>query len=137
MSLTNLSGLAAGRGAGGNEDEPTTDEEMPNKYFQLQACGPGGIAAADGGFAKKLLDTCKKHAARTPAGFMYWPRDFHKVKWAPGEIASSGGDDYMMPFGEVAAKARQEEEKKATPEHVQEQRKVVTTAPVPTPPDDS
>ena len=58
---------------------------------------------------------------------MYWPRDFHKTKWAPGEIASSGGDDYMMPFGEVAAKARQEEEKKATPAHVQEQRKVVTT----------
>ena len=98
-----MSGLATGRGAGGNESEATTDDENPNKYFQLQACGPGGIAAADGGFAKKLLDNCKKYAAKKPTGFMYWPRDLAKVKWAPGEIATTGGDDYMMPFGEVAA----------------------------------
>ena len=128
-----MPGLATGRGAGGNdEEEPPSDEELPNKYFQIQACGPGGIAAADGGFAKRLLDTCKKYAAKKPAGFMYWPRDFAKARWSPGEIATSGGEDYMVPFGEVAAKAKQEEEKKATPAPVQEQPKVVVVTPQPT-----
>ena len=104
VPISNMPGLATGRGAGGNDDEePPSDEELPNKYFQIQACGPGGIAAADGGFAKRLLDTCKKYAAKKPAGFMWWPRDFAKARWSPGEIATSGGEDYMMPFGENAA----------------------------------
>ena len=44
-------------------------EENPedqNKYFHIQACGPGGIADADGGFAEKVLDCCEKYSQRAP-----------------------------------------------------------------------
>ena len=52
-----MPGLVAGRGAGSGEfQEESSDDENPCKYFHLQACGPGGIADADGGFAKRLLD---------------------------------------------------------------------------------
>ena len=46
-----------------------------------------------------LLETCKKYSAKEPRGFMNWPSDFLKAKWAPGEIATTGGEDYLMPFG--------------------------------------
>ena len=77
VPLKNFPGLAAGRG-GGNQggDDIEEEEDDPNKYFLIQACGPGGIAAADGGFAKRLFDCCLKFSQREPAGFMYWPADF-------------------------------------------------------------
>ena len=94
-----MPGLAVGRGAGGQDDEePSGDSDAPNRYFQLTACAPGGIADADGGFAKKVLDVCIKHASRKPEGFMYWPRDFSKAKWSPGEMSTGGGEDYLVPF---------------------------------------
>ena len=76
-----MPGLTVGRG-GGLQDEETPEDESdaPNRYFQLTACAPGGIADADGGFAKKILDTCIKYASRKPEGFMYWPRDFSKAR---------------------------------------------------------
>ena len=78
-------------------------EENPedqNKYFHIQACGPGGIADADGGFAEKVLDCCEKYSQRAPdQGFMSWPADFSRVKWTPGEIHNEGGETYLMPFG--------------------------------------
>ena len=104
-----MPGLATGRGAGGNDDEePEEDDEAPNKYFQIQACGPGGIAAADGGFAKKLLDTCEKYTARKPQGFIKVPGDFSKVRWSPGEMSTMGGEDYLLPFGDHAKQAVEE-----------------------------
>jgi len=107
VNLTNLKGLNAGRGKGDGGmqelDSGDSDEEDPCKYFQIQACGPNGIADADGGFAKRLYETCSKYAAKNtasnPAGFMLWPGDLAKSKWAPGEISLSGGDNYLVPFG--------------------------------------
>lgn len=34
---------------------------------------------------------------------MQWPGDWMKVKWAPGECCSSGGEDYLVPFNLIAA----------------------------------
>ena len=31
---------------------------------------------------------------------MEWPRDIMRVKWAPGEVCNTGGDDYLVPFSE-------------------------------------
>ena len=34
VPISNMPGLATGRGVGGQEDEePPSDDEMPNKYF--------------------------------------------------------------------------------------------------------
>ena len=72
ISLRNLKGLANGRGNWNmDEDSIEDDEDTPIKYFHIQSCGPGGIAQADGGFAKKLFDHCIKISKRTPdANFM-------------------------------------------------------------------
>ena len=110
VPMSNMPGLATGRGAGSVDEEYNDgddDEELPCKYFHIQACGPGGIADADGGFAKRLLDCCNKFVERDPKGFMKWPNDFGKVRWKPGEMSMTGGEDYMMPFGVEAKKAIQ------------------------------
>ena len=51
--LENMPGLLeTGRGVAENlADEVDSEEEEICKYFHIQACGPGGIADADGGFA--------------------------------------------------------------------------------------
>ena len=93
--------LIGGRNTAAEERDDTSEsgDEEPVKYFHLTACHPGGIAHADGGFAAKVLDRCKKWTAKAPnAGFMEWPRDFQKAKWGDGEIKSSGGSDYLVPF---------------------------------------
>ena len=48
-----MPGLVTGRGLGNGEieEDEGDDENSVCKYFHLQACGPGGIADADGGFA--------------------------------------------------------------------------------------
>ena len=109
VPLKNMPGLTSGRGVGGQDEEgDETEDDAPNKYFHLQACGPGGIADADGGFAKKILTVCAKYATKNPKGFMYWPTDFTKFKWAPGEISLSGGEPYLIPFGQQGAMEAQE-----------------------------
>ena len=113
VPLSNMPGLASGRGVGHNDEESADeeDDEMPCKYFHIQACGPGGIADADGGFAKRLLECCKKFAGRNPKGYMKWPYDFAKTRWTPGEMSMTGGEDYLMPFGPHAMKAVEENKK--------------------------
>ena len=32
---------------------------------------------------------------------MEWPRDWARVRWAPGELCNTGGDDYLVPFNLV------------------------------------
>ena len=114
VHLSSMAGLANGRGGGNGEDWEIEDEEdAPNKYFHIQACGPNGIAAADGGFAKRLLDCCKKYGERKPVGYMSWPTDFTKVRWYPGEIIMAGGEPYTMPFGPHAKKAIEESKEPA------------------------
>ena len=59
IPLRNFPGLVAGRGDGEeDEDSIEHDDNEPNKYFHIQACGPGGVAEADGGFAERLLKIC-------------------------------------------------------------------------------
>ena len=59
VALKNFPGLVAGRGSGDVDGESMEENESePNKYVHIQACGPGGIADADGGFAERLLKTC-------------------------------------------------------------------------------
>ena len=52
--------LFGGRNKGIEErdDQSDSDDEEPVKYFQITACHPGGIALADGGFAKKIFERC-------------------------------------------------------------------------------
>lgn len=68
VQLATMPGLAMGRGGATGEAEIFDDEEEDScvRYFHIQACGPGGIAEADGGFAKKLLDTAIKYSAKSP-----------------------------------------------------------------------
>ena len=69
--------LATGRGAGEAYNESAdSDEEAPNKYIHIQACGPGGIADADGGFAERVYNHSVKYASRKPVGFVEFPRDW-------------------------------------------------------------
>ena len=97
--MSTMPGLATGRGAGGGEMEDGDDWNTDMcKYFHIQACGPGGIADADGGFANRIYDHCVKMSKRAPIGYMEWPRDWMRVRWAPGEICNSGGEDYFLPF---------------------------------------
>ena len=95
-----LSGMPAlsGRGEGGGDDFNEEHEDNVCKYFHIQACGPGGIADADGGFAKRLHDHCINMSKRAPVDQMEFPRDWLRVKWAPGEVCHSGGDDYNVEF---------------------------------------
>ena len=53
VPLSGMPDLAIGRGGGLDADPTDEDEEEVTycKYFHIQACGPGGIADADGGFA--------------------------------------------------------------------------------------
>ena len=44
---------------------------------------------------------------------MEWPRDFQKAKWGDGEIKSSGGSDYLVPFNLNDSVSLTEEESKA------------------------
>ena len=99
VNISNMPGLATGRGAGGGGEDDGEDWNSDMcKYFHIQACGPGGIADADGGFANRLYDHCLKMAKRAPVGYMEWPRDWMRVRWTPGEMCNSGGEDYLMPF---------------------------------------
>ena len=88
----------SGRGEGGFEDFNDEDEDTVCKYIHIQACGPGGIADADDGLAKRLHDHCIKMSKRAPVGQIKFPRDWIRVKWAPGEVCLSGGDDYNVEF---------------------------------------
>ena len=100
VALKNFPGLATSRGSGDVDEESMEENESePNKYFHIQACGPGGIADADGGFAARLFKICQKNASKEPdKGFMLWPTDFQRVTWKPGQIISEGGEPYLMPF---------------------------------------
>ena len=54
--------LVQGKGRNELEEEESFEQGTEKnyvKYFHLTACSPGGIAQADGGFAKNLLDSCK------------------------------------------------------------------------------
>ena len=60
VPLQNMPALC-GRGVGGADDfNEENAEDTVCRYFHIQACGPGGIADADGGFAKRLYDHCVK-----------------------------------------------------------------------------
>lgn len=104
VPLEGLTGLINGRGAGAPDDDDVidSDREEPCKYFQICACGPGGIAEADGGFAEKLLGVCEKFASREPTGFMQWPIDLVSHNWSPGTISLIGGENYLVPFSDSA-----------------------------------
>ena len=130
VNLQNMPGLAMGRGVAGvdaNDDYGSEEEDSLCKYFHIQACGPGGIADADGGFAKRLLDTGIKYSNKEPKGFMEWPRDWSRVRWAPGELCNTGGDDYLVPFnlvpeGATSAGAIKVEETKTAPAQEEEKK---------------
>ena len=97
VPLQNMPALC-GRGVGSTEELDEAHEDTTCKYFHIQACGPGGIADADGGFAKRLYQHCVKQAERPPKNELEFPRDWLRVKWAPGEICHSGGDDYSVEW---------------------------------------
>ena len=93
------------------------DENEPNKYFHIQACGPGGVAEADGGFAESLFKISQKYAKKEPnKGFISWPADFSEVIWKPGQIISEGGKPYLMPF-DLGQKPMEESKAQPTLDH--------------------
>lgn len=56
VDLRDIKGLFAGRGCVNvSDDEDVEEDGKPCKYFHIQACGPGGIADADGGFAERIF----------------------------------------------------------------------------------
>ena len=66
------------------------------KYTHIQACGPGGIAEADGGFAKRFHDFAEERSKMHPEGILSFPSDFIKGDWRPGQIITSGGEDFEL-----------------------------------------
>ena len=114
MRIEDLKGLAdQKRGFQQQDDEQEQDEEEPCKYFHVQACGPGGIADADGGFAERLYNHSVKYAKKDPLGFVEFPRAFLKSTWTPGQVQSLCGEDYQLAFDIEASKTytKQEESK--------------------------
>lgn len=97
--LKHMPGLTGG-GRGINVAEEEAVEEVKHcRYFHIQACCPGGLADADGGFAKRLLDHAIKASTKMePKNFIKFPSDWQKEDWAPGEIHMKGGEDYLVPF---------------------------------------
>ena len=90
VPLSGLKGLYESTGKTRGNEAPTDNAQEISlaktcKYFQITACAPGGVADADGGFAKKLYDICAMFAAKDPnPGFMRWPVDFMLVDLSPG-----------------------------------------------------
>ena len=68
------------------------------RYTHIQACGPGGIAEADGGFAKRFHDFAEQRAKINPEGILNFPSDFIKGDWRPGQIITAGGEDFQLTF---------------------------------------
>ena len=67
-------------------------------YTHIQACGPGGIAEADGGFALKFLEYAEARAKIDPVGKLSFPSDFVQGDWRPGQLITSGGKDFSLPY---------------------------------------
>ena len=89
VNIAGLAGLYQARGGRGQEDITDKDQDISLaktcRYFQITACAPGGVADADGGFAKKMYDICRMFASKDPnPGFMRWPSDFQLVDLTPG-----------------------------------------------------
>ena len=67
VDLNQVKGLVGGRGAGADtSEEDEENEDMPCRYFHIQACGPGGIADADGGFAERVFKAAVKYSNKAP-----------------------------------------------------------------------
>ena len=101
IMLDRIPGLYAttiGKGVAEREAESEEEEETCNRYFHIQACGPGGIAPADAGFAELLLKRSVKYAQRKPAGLVSFPTDWQNSNWDKGGIFSNGGMPYQVKF---------------------------------------
>ena len=81
-----MPGLPKYRGEGQIEEELVDDEEWKDaiRYIHMQPCGPGGVAAADGGFAEKLYNHAIKIASKKPTGFVNFPNDWMRFNLTPG-----------------------------------------------------
>ena len=53
-------------------EESSDLQECP--YFHISAARPGGVAAANGGFAAKCLKFAKNEAKKDPQGLIEFPR---------------------------------------------------------------
>ena len=74
VEVTHIKGLFGKRGVGRDmSDEEVSEENEECKYFHIQACAPGGLAEADGGFAQKILDKAIKFSKRDPMDFISCP----------------------------------------------------------------
>ena len=62
-----MEGLAALYGGKGSDQLEEFRTDAAN-YTHIQACGPGGIAEADGGFALKFLEFAEASAKIAPVG---------------------------------------------------------------------
>ena len=100
VDVAHIPGIAGGRGADSHISDDDSEEQEVCKYFHLQACAPGGIADADGGFAKKIFDRATRFSTKEPKGFISCPSDWLKAKWSPGEIHVLGGEPYLLPFND-------------------------------------
>ena len=90
--------FATGRGVGVNMSEEEDEvEEAICRYFHIQACAPGGIADADGGFAERIFAAAQKYSKKR-GGSISIPSNWLATSWKPGEVHTSGGADYTLPF---------------------------------------
>ena len=63
----------------------------------MQACAPGGVADADGGFANRVLDLAISSTRRVPTvGSMEFPTDWLRANWGEGEVHALGGEPYQL-----------------------------------------
>ena len=72
------------------------DDKKPHSYFHIQACGPGGIADADGGFAARILSFIIKKASTKPWGSLVFPTDWTTENWNKGEVVVKGAVPYSV-----------------------------------------
>ena len=77
------------------------DDEKPQSYFHVQACGPGGIADADGGFAQRIISFIIRKASTKPRGSLVFPTDWTTVNWKQGEVVIKGAVPYRVEANEM------------------------------------
>ena len=100
VPISNYPGLpAAKRGVG--EDAAVEVDNPICKYFHITACGPGGVADANGGFALRLKQACEEAASKGQNhNFINVPSALQEMSWNPqGGYFTESGPSYLVPYG--------------------------------------
>ena len=79
-------------------NKSTEKEDNHCRYFHIQASGPLEAALTGNKFVERVNEYATECSGKYPRQFVNFPSDWTKENWNPGEIISTGGKDYLVPF---------------------------------------